>query len=133
MRIPQVLVLAGFASVVGLATLAAEAPTPFDVASKMEQVNVATPEGRAFDAAFGKQFSEKHVNTMVRCTMSVTDTDLASFDLLVKLAVDGKVQETLVRPATKVATCLQEAVAKDTFKAPAHSGYWVRVEMSLKP
>jgi hypothetical protein len=119
--------------VTGHAGAAAETPSVFDDALKSAQVNASTPDGKAFDADIGKQFGEHHGDTMVRCTHDVPESELASFELLLKLAADGKVQEGLVRPETKIATCLQKTVVNDTFQKPQRAGYWVRIKMSLGP
>lgn len=111
----------------------AEALTAFDSALKAEHANVATPAGEVFDKEIGKQFSERHTDTMNRCTQNVTDADLAGFDLLMKLGADGKVQEALIRPETKVATCLQKSVTNDAYKKPPRDGYWVRIGVTLTP
>ncbi len=119
--------------VTGHASAAAETPSAFDDALKTAQANAATPDGKTFDDEIGRQFGERHADTMVRCTHDVPESELASFELLLKLAADGKVQEGLVRPETKVATCLRKTVVNDTFKKPPRAGYWVRIEMSMKP
>lgn len=106
-------------------------PTDFETAASAEQANVSTPAGKAFDAAIGEEFASRHVNTMTRCTLRLPAAGLAPFVVLLRLASDGKVREVLVRPATKVASCLQLAVAKEKYSKPPRDNYWVRIDMSL--
>ncbi len=113
----------------------AEAGTPasFDAAMIAAQANVATPEGAAFDAELGKQFGERHENTMVQCAVDAADKNFATFNLLMELDAAGAVVRTLVRPESPISACLQKAVAHDVYGKPPRAGYWVRAEMVFKP
>ena len=95
------------------------------------RANVATDKGKAFDVEIGKDFGERHVDTMGRCTEGIDGPGLAPFELLMKLGDDGKVREVLVRPETPVAACLRTAVASESYKKPPRAEYWVRIGMSF--
>jgi len=134
MRLAAIAVtLASMAVLWGQVWAVAGSATPFDGALSSAQGNVATDEGKAFDGEIGTQFGGRHANTMARCTEGVDGPNLAPFDLLMKIGGDGKVQEVLVRPDTRVAVCLRKAVAKDIYKKPPRPGYWVRIGMSVTP
>lgn len=93
--------------------------------------NAKTGEGAAYDTAVGRAFIEKHANTMTRCTDSAAVSDLQTFDLLMNIREDGRIDEALVRPETKVSLCVREAVRDDTFPAPPGAAYWVHVHMVM--
>jgi len=115
------------------ASVAAADPTSFDQALAAAKANVETPEGEKYDTDFGKQFGERYVDTMVRCTTGVAEADFARFDLLIRVSRDGSVEGALVQPNTKVASCLRREVVKGKFLRPPRGSYWVRIEMSLTP
>ena len=112
---------------------AGESLSKFDAALQSAEANEATPAGGEFDTAVGMQFGEEHANTVAGCAEGAHGKDLAKFNLVMKLDGAGNVVEALVYPETTVAKCLQAAVAHDAYPKPVHPGYWVRVEMSLKP
>jgi len=108
-------------------------PISFDGAMSAAKANVAEPEGVAFDAELGKEFGARTGGTMIQCTAGAGDTELATFILLMELDANGSVVRSLVRPQNKVSTCLQQAVAHQTYAKPPHAGYWVRADMQYKP
>jgi len=110
----------------------AESPASFDAALSSALGNVATPKGRLFDDELARQFQDRHEDALVRCREGIKESDLVSFDLLMKLAADGKGQAVLVRPDTPVSACLRSAVRNDVYKKPPRPAYWVRVAMSFK-
>ena len=113
--------------------VAAKTPGTFEEAMQSAQKNVSTPEGKAFDRTVGIWFGERHAKTMDKCTEAVSDSELVSFDLLMRIGADGHVAETAVRPETKVATCVRHAVEHDMLSRPPKADYWVHIAMSLKP
>jgi hypothetical protein len=68
---------------------------------------------------------------MQRCTKSAAEKDLANFEVLMKIGVDGGVTKAFVSPPTKVALCLREDVLKGNFTPPPKPAYWVKVEMLI--
>jgi hypothetical protein len=50
----------------------------------------------------------------------------------VKLSINGRIEETLVRPDTTVAVCLREELTDGSLPAPETNGYWVRIGLKLK-
>jgi hypothetical protein len=106
-------------------------PTAFEEAVLAAEANEATPTGREFHAAVERQFVATQATTIAHCADGFTNTNLEEFDLLMKLDASGTVIEALVYPETAVATCLRSSVAHGGYPAPAHTDYWVRVEMAF--
>jgi len=118
---------------VGSLSMAVTPPETFEQALQLAKANVSTPEGKTLDHNVASWFGQRHAETMNRCTAGVDDSELVSFDLLVKLGADGRVLKAAVRPETKVATCVLRAVEHDVVSRPPRADYWVRIAMSLKP
>lgn len=114
---------------VAVCPVRAETPTAFDVALSAAKANVETPEGQKYDLEFGKQFGEAYVNTLARCASGVTD--FTKFDLLLRVAASGEVEEVLTRPSSTIATCLAAEAGKGKFVKPPRASYWVRIEMGF--
>jgi hypothetical protein len=122
----------------GLALAVAAAPraraasdTEFAAAMGEALENVKTPAGAKYDETFGRRFAEKHQKTMVRCTKGRPAKDMGSFDVLARVASDGKLEGLLAQPLTKVAACLLLAMVSDAYPAPPGPHYWVHLHMSI--
>ena len=115
-----------------LACSPAGADDKFENALASAKENFEKPGGQEYEEAVATVFAEKHVNTMVRCTQFVTGADLANFDLVMRIANDGTVEQALARPETKVAGCLLESLRRDTYPTPPEPGYWVHLHMSIR-
>ncbi len=82
-----------------------------------------------YDGAFSKAFYAQYPGRLSECMKRTGDTEQTGFDMLLKLAGDGRVEVALVKPQSPVATCYQELVKKDIFPAPPSSGFWVPVSI----
>jgi hypothetical protein len=112
--------------------VAAAEPSAFDSALAEAQRNARRPGGEAFEAAVGKQFGAAHGPKLSACAKQVKKPDLRNFDVLVKLSLNGRVDEALVRPETNLAGCLRDQVKGTDLPAPESAGYWVRIGLKLK-
>ncbi len=90
-----------------------------------------TPAGKAYDQRIGKEFYEKYAGTIRQCKQSA-GKDAGSFWTLMKLASDGKVEEVLLYPETKIGVCERQTLVKDRFSVPPYDGYWVGVYLKFK-
>jgi hypothetical protein len=108
-----------------------EKPTPISAAASAVDANMKTPEGKAYDAQFGKDFVKKYPPIIKACKEKA-EGDARSFDLLVRIEKDGTVKEVLQHPATKVSQCFREAILKDTFSPPPKPAHWVDIHMDVK-
>lgn len=97
------------------------------------KANLRTEEGCKYDAVISAEFQQSYAPTMGRCAQSATEKDLANFELLIRVAGNGKVDKVLFDPGTKIATCLAKEVAKNGFSTPPKPMYWVHVEMKIEP
>ena len=110
------------------ALVAQDKPTSLAEARTAVEANMSTPEGKAYDQLFGKEFLDKHLSTMRQCKQPSGND---SFWTLMKLARDGAAQEVLFYPTTRMATCARETLLKSKFSAPPRPGYWVSVYFKI--
>jgi len=94
---------------------------------------VRTPSGSAYDRAFGRFFATHHKADMRGCFATIPHPQTTRFDLLIRIGADGKVLKAITMPETDVAQCLARKMAGEIVPPPPHSGYWVRVGMSIGP
>jgi len=106
-------------------------PTSLSEARAAVEANMRSAEGKAYDERFGKEFFEKYKETIHQCKLS-TGTDPENFWTLAKLAADGKVQEVLLYPDTKIGACERQTLLKDRFSTPPRDAYWVSVYLKFK-
>ena len=93
--------------------------------------NLKTPAGAQYDQAFSRSFADRHQPAMSRCIGGLAAKDIAPFDILARVASDGKLETVLVAPLTNVAECLRREMARDGYPAPPRPHYWVRVSMTF--
>ncbi len=105
---------------------AAEMPTSIEDARIHVEAELRTPEGKAYDAKVGAEFTQKHSDTARICKTSADD-DTENFWMLLKLAANGRVTEVLLYPTTKLGACAREALLGDSFSPPPRPAYWVGV------
>jgi L-ascorbate metabolism protein UlaG (beta-lactamase superfamily) len=92
--------------------------------------NIESPDGRAyFDGAFSKQFYAGFGPRLSECMQRAADTTTPSFDLVLDLGADGRVQEAMVRPETKTTTCFTALTRTDVFPPPPRAGFRVPISM----
>jgi len=107
-----------------------ETPTNIDDARTQVEANLRTPEGKAYDARLGAEFTQKHSDTARLCKKSADD-DTENFWMLLKLGANGKVTEVLLYPTTKLGACARETLLRDSFSPPPRPAYWVGVYMKI--
>ncbi len=69
-----------------------ETPTNIDDARTQVEANLRAPEGKAYDARLGAEFTQKHSDTARLCKKSADD-DTENSWMLLKLGANGKVTE----------------------------------------
>jgi hypothetical protein len=107
-----------------------ETPTSVEEARVQVEANLRTPEGKAYDAKLGAEFTQKHSQTARFCKESA-DGDTENFWMLLKLGANGKVTEVLLYPTTKLGACAGETLLQDSFSPPPRPAYWVGVYMKV--
>jgi hypothetical protein len=94
-----------------------ETPTSIDVARTEVEANLHTPEGKAYDAKLGTEFTLKHSDTARLCEKPA-DGDTGNFWMLLKLDTIGSVTEVLLYPTTELGACVRETMLNDSFSPP---------------
>jgi len=105
----------------------------FQTALRAAEANLRTEAGLAYDRTLSAYFPQHYGAAMDDCVKAEKTGDLAAFTLAFKLVEDGHVESALVRPESKIATCLRDKVKQGQLPKPPRSGYWVRVEMKFGP
>src|SRR5206468_10180166 len=104
----------------------------FDLIRQIADDNTKTPTGAAYDREHGKYLGQHHASTMKHCIDSQADADTRDFDLLIRVAANGKPATILLEPETNVGRCLRDSVRGDEYAKPPRAGYWVHVAMSIR-
>jgi hypothetical protein len=82
-----------------------------------------------FEGPFSKVFYAQYPGRLSQCMKSTGEKEPAGFDMLLKLAGDGRVEAAEVKPQSPMATCYRELTKKDAFPAPPSPGFWVPVSI----
>ena len=112
---------------------AAEPASDFDAAVTEAKNNTKSPEGAEYDQVFGKSFAEKHKKTLVLCVEGLKGKDLDPFDIVARVAPNGRLESLGTRPQTKVATCLARRMKDDSYPPPPKPRWWVHIRMTIRP
>ena len=92
-----------------------------------------TAEGKKFGEALAEAFGREHGSTIQRCAKETKRPDLSDFDLFLRLDETGVVDQAFEDPATVLATCVRDKMAGWKVSTPPHAGFWVKVDVNLKP
>jgi len=117
------------AIVVAAFTCRAENPSDIIIARTAAQKNMRSSEGQAYYRQLREQFTEKYRRTKARCSTNREVTELVNFDVYIRMKQNGTVDEVLLSPKTKVASCIREKLVKDRFAPPPQPRYWVHLDM----
>ncbi len=104
----------------------------FQAALAEAKSNAKTAAGAKYDDSFGISFGRRVPDIMVDCTKNASDADLATFDLVAKVASDGSLEDVMVGPETKVARCLRDRMPRSGYPTPPRPHYWVFENMKIK-
>jgi hypothetical protein len=107
-------------------------PASFDEALKAAEANLKQKKGRKYDVAFARNAGPWLAEALAACTKGLSDEDVASFTVLVRVSGSGKAEEVLVRPATKVALCLRPSFVSAACPKPPGPSWWVKMDISIK-
>ena len=94
--------------------------------------NLKTSAGKQYDELIGKEFPEKYWSEVRKCKQSLPGTSTDPFDMFLRLNADGKVQEVLIYPETRFASCIRDAVLVGKFTNPPHDTYWINIHVQIK-
>jgi hypothetical protein len=96
------------------------------------RANMQTPDGPGYDAEVAREFGERYVRTMQVCVDAAAG-NAENFEIFMRIAQDGTVQEVITEPAAGVAGCVRQELAKDSFAPPPRPSYWVNISMKIEP
>ncbi len=94
------------------------------------QENMQTPEGRRYDDQVAREFGERYAGTMQKCASSADK--LEDFEIFMRIARDGAVQEVITEPGAGIAACVRQQLANDSFAPPPRASYWVNISMKIE-
>ena len=97
------------------------------------EADASTAEGKKFGEALAQAFGREHGSTIQRCAKQTKRPDLSDFDLFLRLDGTGVVDQAFEEPATALATCVREKMPGWKVSVPPHAGFWVKVDVNLKP
>jgi hypothetical protein len=107
-------------------------PMLIEEAKTAVQANMHTPEGPRYDAEVARDFGERYARIMQVCVDAAAG-NAESFEIFMRIAQDGAVQEVITEPAAGVAGCVRQELAKDSFAPPPKPSYWVNISMKIEP
>ncbi|MGC2322010.1 MAG: hypothetical protein WA463_05215 [Terriglobales bacterium] len=92
--------------------------------------NMATPEGGQYFQQISAEFKQKQRWNFMDCARPMGQNLGGSFDLFLKFAPDGTLQEVKAWPQTKFSACIIPKVS-GSFTPPPRPEYWVKFSMYL--
>ena len=116
------------AGVLAFRLVAAESET-FDRRLKEATQNLESDAGRKYGDAFSKEFGLQYAPRLSECLKQTGDPAAKDFEMLLRLAGDGRVEKAMVRPETKIAVCFRDLTKQSKYPAPPSAGYWHLVGM----
>jgi hypothetical protein len=122
----------GLGLVVGVALAVAGQAEEIDFIVRLKAAREAVFEGAGkgyFEGPFSKAFYAQYPGRLSECMKSTGETEPAGFDMLLKLAPDGRVEAAQVKPESLLATCYRDLTKNDVFPAPPSPGFWVPVSI----
>jgi len=111
----------------------AAAADPFAKRLRQAGENVQTEPGRAyFEGPFQRQFQGEFAPRLSECLQETGATNPPpSFDLVLELGSDGRVQDVTGRPENAFTACFAARLRKDTFPPPPSPGFVVPIAMRM--
>ena len=128
---PTRVMMTAAASALALGLVAAEDET-FDQRLDEATRNLESEAGRKYGEAFSKEFGAQYAPRLSECLKQTGDPAAKDFEMLLKLAGDGRVEKAMVRPETKIAVCFRDLTKQTKQPAPPSSGYWHLVSMRFR-
>ena len=109
-------------------------PEVFDAALARAKQNEATPEGGRYVGPKGAIAAARSglTSAMQQC-MGADSTDVSAFDLVARVAADGSVVDTEVRPGTDLARCFAAEVKRLKLSPPPEPEWWIHLHMAVNP
>jgi hypothetical protein len=104
----------------------------FDAALKTAEANRATTKGLIYDAAFVMKAASWLGAALYTCSRNLSGLDARPVVILVRVGADGKAEEVLSRPLTKVARCLRPRIVSAVHSKPPEPSWWAKLEVKIR-
>jgi len=109
----------------------AQSPADIVTARSASKSNMDTPEGSRYFQQIVIEFKQKNAANFRECAQPL-DHDLGgSFDLFLKLAGNGVVQQVIAWPQTKLSTCVVPKLLNGNLAVPPGPAYWMKFPMQF--
>ncbi len=109
----------------------AEEPDFFVILNRAQEAVSSGAGKKYFDGPFSKAFYAQHPARLGYCMKTTGDDEPTGFDMLVRLARDGRVESAMVNPESRVATCYRDLTKTDVFPPPPSDRFWVPVSVRI--
>ena len=106
-------------------------PTKYDRAMAAVQANMATPEGVAYDEAFGIALDWSLPPLIDSCQSDYYGRLPPSFSILLKLDAAGAPRDSAIWPVFPLSQCIRDGLVLEKYPKPPAAGYWAHVESQV--
>jgi len=110
---------------------ATEAPIEFKTAWTAAAGAARTPDGAEYSIRVRAEFESRNAAVLKGCEESTKDS--GEFDVALKLAKSGEIQDVKQWPPTKLSECVIPKLSKATFAPPPSDNYWILIPINFKP
>jgi hypothetical protein len=107
-------------------------PTDFGVALKAAESNRKTNRGSMYDAAFTLKSAPWLGRALYGCSRNLSRGDYRPVVILVRISAEGRAEEVLIRPSTKVSRCLKGRFVSAEYPKPPGPSWWVKMELKVR-
>lgn len=112
---------------------AAWTPEQFDVGLQRARANERAPEWNAYSGPFFERLGPIVQHAMQQCFPVSSKPSTDSFTLVFSIRGDGSLAQSMVRPEASDTGCVLEWLGGARVPAPPHPGWWVFLDMKVKP
>jgi hypothetical protein len=105
--------------------------TDFDAALKAAEANRATTKGSFYDFEFTTKAAPWLGAALYTCSRNLSGLDTKPFIILVRVSAEGKAEEVLARPLTRLARCLRPRIMSAVHPKPPEPSWWIKLEVKL--
>jgi len=99
-----------------------------DFATRFKQANLniqAEPAHEFVHGPFSKDFYQQYPAWLSECMKETTGSEVAPFDIVIKLAANGQAETVMARPQTAMSSCFVKLVKARKFPAPPSAHFWL--------
>jgi hypothetical protein len=95
---------------------------------KQAELNIQPERSHEFyHGPFSKDFYQQYPAWLSQCMKETTGSEVAAFDIVIKLAANGEAETVMARPQTALASCFVKLVKARRFPAPPSAHFWLPV------